>query len=528
MHLLNHYARRLSVPGSVRALQATRHLGADSTRGTHRVYFSSVACLMCVALVGCGTSPPPPAVPQPVSKKTTPRAAKPAATANQPESPPAEPPTITPTVASDNQKFARTIHRPNDSRPLRDDLKLAARGFVRVSSKRLVLYSDLPVQELEGLSAAVDQLYALLEEYFGPLPPDSQNTPYQMSGYLMADAERFRDAGILSEGPAQPHEGWYLGNEFWWNRQATPYYTRHLMLHEATHCFMHVMPAVDCPPWYVEGMAELFGTHLRDDKGNYTFGILPDSPDRCPGWSRVSVLQDEIAAGKMPAVDQILAYKFSDYAQLPPYAWSWALCHFLNTHPRYQVPFRELAKRVMDGGFIPLASQLFQPHRLDLHDEWLLFASQIQYLHDIERSVIEFRPGVELASPGKATTATISAERGWQSTRVKLIAGKQYRVRATGRFTLAKTTKPWISEPQGISIRYFAGQPLGRLMGLIRPDPATNSTNRDILKLIPLGPDTTFLAPHGGTLYLRLNDAWNQLADNSGEIRVEMELVGDR
>ncbi|MDB5339388.1 MAG: hypothetical protein JWN70_5007, partial [Planctomycetaceae bacterium] len=460
-----------------------------------------VAFLICGALAGCGGSPPAKANPQSTAKKAKLKAAKTAAVTSQSGSSQAEPAKIVPAEIPENAKIVQKIHRPKDDRPKRDDLKLTERGFVKVTSDRLILYSDLPVKELEGLTDAVAQLYSLMEAYFGPLPPPDGDNPiaYQMTGYLMADAQRFRDAGILTEGPAQPHEGWYLGNEFWWNQQATPYYTRHLMLHEATHCFMHVMPSVDCPPWYVEGMAELFGTHLRDDKGKYIFGIMPDSSDRCPGWSRVSVLQDEIAAGKLPSVDEILAYRFDDYAKLQPYAWSWALCHFLNTHPRYQPRFRDLAKQVMNGGFVSIFDKLFRPLKSDLRDEWLLFASQIQYAHDIERSALDFQPGVELAASGKPTAVTISADHGWQPTRVKLIAGKKYRVRATGRFTLATTTKPWISEPQGISIRYFAGQPLGRLMSLIRPEPTADPANRDILKLIPLGTDTTFVASHSGT-----------------------------
>ena len=441
-----------------------------------------------------------------------------------------ETPKTAPAIAADDTQNVQRIHRPKDTRPRRDDLKLAEHGFVKVKSDRLILYSDLPLKDLEDLEDlpdAVGQLYVLLEAYFGPLPPpDGENKPYQMTGYLMEDAQRFRDAGILTEGPAQPHEGWYLGDEFWWNRQATPYYTRHLMLHEATHCFMHVMPSAKCPPWYVEGMAELFGTHLRDDKGKYLFGIMPESSDRCPGWSRVSVLQDEVAAGRLPSVDQIFAYQFDDYAKLPPYAWSWALCHFLNTHPKYQPPFRELARHMMDGGFHQhFETLLLRPHGADLRDEWLLFASQIQYGHNIEGSAIKFRQGKELPATGKSPMIEIGAGGGWKSSHVKLTAGKKYRVRATGRFTVAVTTKPWISEPQGISIRYFAGQPLGRLMGTIRPEPVASSDNRDILKLIPLGPDTTFVAPHAGTLFLRLNDAWNELGDNAGEVQVEVELV---
>ncbi|MES2791214.1 MAG: hypothetical protein V4719_16485 [Planctomycetota bacterium] len=504
----------------------------DSRRSCSRSLRCFIACACCGILAGCGAAEPPRPdgrpTPKPQSqvKKNGKRRPQPqpkveTELAEEPR------PTGPQTVEEPQASKIQAIHRPNDTRLKRDDVKLTERGFVKVSSQRIILYSDLPAQELNGLSEGVDQLYPALEAYFGPLPPDRAGTPYQMTGYLMSDVERFRAAGILSEGPAQSHEGWYLGNEFWWNRQATPYYTRHLMLHEATHCFMHVMPSVDCPPWYVEGMAELFGTHSRDEQGKYLFGIFPSSSDQSPGWSRVNVLQDEIAAGKLADADQILAFKFDDYARLPPYAWSWAFCHFLNNHPRYQVPFRKLAKGMMSGGFAAQATELFQPLLADIRDEWLLFASQIQYAHDIERSAIEFQPGLELAAPGKSSAMEILAARGWQSSRVSLIAGRKYRVRATGRVTLATTTKPWISEPQGISIRYFAGQPLGRLMGTIRPEPTGDATNRDILKLIPLGPNTTFVATHTGTFYLRLNDAWNELADNAGDVQAEIELLAD-
>ena len=37
---------------------------------------------------------------------------------------------------------------------------------------------------------------------------------------------------------------------------------------------------------------------------------------------------------------------------------------------------------------------------------------------------------------------------------------------------------------------------------------------------IPLGADNMFTAPADGRLYLRCNDAWTELADNSGEIEV--------
>jgi len=425
------------------------------------------------------------------------------------------------------QQPVQQIVRPRDSRPKYDDDLLARFGIKKTVTDRLILYSDLPVEEVRNLPELANEIYPQLEAYFGPLPPDPNRQAYQMTAFYMGEPSRFLDAGVLSEGRVQPHEGWSRGNEFWWNRQPSEYYTRHLLLHEATHCFMHVMPAVDCPPWYVEGMAEWFGTHHRDQSGQLLTGILPASPADYPGWERISVIQQEVAEGRLLDIDQILSLTFNDFQKLPAYSWSWALCHFLNAHPRYQQPFRELGKRMMSGGFVEQATELFAPHLPELQDEWLLFASQLQYGHDISSSVIEFEPGEEIPSGMPRQSKPVAANRGWQSSRCEVVAGRSYEIQATGRVTLATTTRPWISEPQGISIRYFAGQPLGRLLACVRSQPPTGAMKpdrREILKLIPLDSKSTFVAPRSGTLYFRVNDAWNELADNSGEYQVRIEV----
>lgn len=425
-------------------------------------------------------------------------------------------------IAVDQVVDVQKIYRPSDSRPAYDDADLGKRGFTKITGQRLILYSDLPAKDLVGLPEMAEQLYPTLEGFFGPLPPDREGRPYQMTAFLMSEPQRFLDAKLINESRVQPHEGWYRGSEFWWNLQPSAYYTRHLLLHEATHCFMHVMPPVDCPPWYVEGMAEVFGTHATDAAGKLQLGVMPARPEDFSGWARISVIQDEVKAGRLLDVDQILALRFNDFQKLPAYAWSWALCHYLNNHPRYQKPFRELAKRVFDGGFQKQFADLFARDMPDLKDEWLLYASQLQYGHDIVHGKMEFSPGLEVDKEQPAKAVAIFAQRGWQSAGAKVIAGKTYHIRASGRITLAETSKPWISEPQGISIRYFSGQALGRLIGCIRPEPL-DGRNRGILKLIPFGPDEVFIASHSGTLFLRCNDAWNELQDNTGEFQVQIK-----
>ena len=113
----------------------------------------------------------------------------------------------------------------------------------------------------------------------------------------------------------------------------------------------------------------------------------------------------------------------------------------------------------------------------------------------------------------------MAAERGWQATGVRVEKGRGLRVVADGRFTLARKPKPWISTAAGISFRYHAGLPLGRLVGVVQPDRVTSDTPP---RVVSLGTDGRLLPKTSGTLFLRLNDFLSELADNTGMVTVEI------
>jgi hypothetical protein len=99
-------------------------------------------------------------------------------------------------------------------------------------------------------------------------------------------------------------------------------------------------------------------------------------------------------------------------------------------------------------------------------------------------------------------------------------AGQSIQITGKGRVTLAQTTKPWISEPNGISIRYADGQPIGRLLAAVeRAAPAEQGANRHWV-FQEIGPQAMWMIPESGVLFLRVNDRWNELSDNSGEYQV--------
>lgn len=485
-----------------------------------------IALLLCMTtacvVAGCGSSESA-AVPTPPA-----RAPVEPAMVSEVETP-SQPPTPTavaePQVAAEPEPPPQPIFRPSDSRPSHDDQRLIELGIRTFESKHLKLYTDIDPAIARMLPPLMDQAYAAWEEYFGPLPPDREGRDFQMTGYIMADRDKFRTTGLLPDDLPEFNHGRHRGQQFWMNDQEFEYYRRHLMLHEGTHCFMTVMPGVAMPLWYLEGMAELFGTHELAEDGTARFRVMPDDRERFAGQGRITMVANLVADGQRKTLQDVARLRSRDFLKNDGYAWAWALCKFLDTHPRDRDRFRQLGKHMTDGQFQTVLLQLFEPDLPDRETEWQLFIASIQYGYDIERAAIDFRPGTPLPMTSEPATREIATDRGWQSSGVLVEAGKFYHLSATGEFTLADVPKPWISEPQGISFRYFDGMPLGILLAAIRGDASDNTTS--MLRVLPVGREMTFEAPLTGTLYLRINDDWSQLRDNRGTARVEIRRRED-
>jgi hypothetical protein len=418
------------------------------------------------------------------------------------------------------------VFRPNDARLPHNDQHLADVGIRCFESKRLKLYTDIDPQVAATLPAVVDRAYEALEKYFGALPPDRARTEFQMTGYLIGDDALFRDAGLIPGDLPRFEHGRHRRNEFWMREQRYDYYRRHLLIHEATHCFMTFMPDVEAPVWYMEGMAECFGTHRIAKDGTIEFRVMPTSPEEFAGSGRITVIRDDYASGKARTVTEILDLRPDEFLQTDQYAWSWGLCTFLDKHPRYQERFRKMGGHLQRNAFPTEFQRAFNLDTRDLATEWTLFAQNLQYGYDVARAAIDFQAGTELSASQSRGEIEIKADRGWQSSTVLMREGDKYAISATGRFELAQEPKPWISGPQGISFRYFGGKPLGLLLGCLRTESGESGGAEDsMLRVYPIGRGGTFTAPVSGTMYLRINDEWSSLNDNNGSVTVEIRTV---
>lgn len=489
--------------------------------------------ICCWLLPGCGEEPAPPQAPveSQVVVSSTP-AAVPAETrqTQQPqtvedESKTAEtetqknvPPVESPPVSSEPPREKQKVYRPRDDRPVHNNQRLALLGIECYESPHLKLYTDLDPQLAEKLPAVLEQAYPALEQYFGPLPPNREGTVFQVTGYLMQDRERFQNAGLIPKSLPQINNGRHQGAQFWMDAQTEEYYLRHLMLHEYTHCYSMIMGKIGAPVWYLEGIAESMATHRIGADGKLQFNVMPHNINDFGGLGRISLIQ----SAPTKTIVEIMQFRSLDFVKddAATYAWSWALCQFFDKHPRYQAAFRELAHHMQGTEFSKKMQQIIGQDLIEINDAWMLFARNLQPGYDSERALVSFLPGKGLAMNASASQK-IAADRGWQSSGVHVLRGATYEVNATGMFTLAQQPKPWQSTADGITFQYYNRQPLGRLMMMIRPDWGTDPGRLQALLMeYPQGAHAVWMAPVTGTVYFRLNDAWNSLKNNEGAVEV--------
>jgi hypothetical protein len=419
-----------------------------------------------------------------------------------------------------------SLDRPVDSKPQGiaklpeaqvDDARAAAAGIRKLSGRRLTLYTDLPPdEEIDQLPQLFDQAFPQWCRYFDV--PAAAHSGWKMTGFLMKDKTRFQKAGLLPEGLPPFQNGYSRNHTLWLYDQPSSYYRRHLLLHEGTHGFMNTILGGCGPPWYMEGIAELLATHRWHD-GRLTLNCIPANRDEVPQWGRIRIIKDAVAAGRPMQLKDVIEYPIHAHLETEPYAWCWAAAALLDRHPRYRDRFHRLSKDVLQPDFNKRFYALIGDDWEPLCEEWQLFVTGLEYGHDIARTVVDFTPGKPLPPAGAAVT--VAADRGWQNTGLRLQAGVDYLLRASGRYQVADQPQIWWCEPGGVSIRYYRGRPLGILLAAVRADQGPPDSS-GLLRPTAVGLQARLTPSQSGTLYLKINDSPGELHDNAGHLRVEI------
>jgi hypothetical protein len=218
---------------------------------------------------------------------------------------------------------------------------------------------------------------------------------------------------------------------------------------------------------------------------------------------------------------EITKYSSTAHLRIEPYGWSWAACAFLDGHPDYQRAFRSLRSEVRDDVvFNQTVSQLLEKQGRRLAEQWQLFAHHLDYGYDIAREAVVYAS--ESPIPQAGTSVQVSAEHGWQSTGIRLEPDVTYVLESSGRYQIGSEPKTWWCEPGGVTIAYYGGQPLGRLLAAVSDPTRPLTGNSPLLSPHAIGLGGTISAENGGVLFLRINEDPARWADNAGELLVSI------
>ncbi len=220
-----------------------------------------------------------------------------------------------------------------------DEAKIQAAGIRKLAGKHLTLYTDLAADaEIDALPEVFDQAFLQWCDYFGKRP--DQSADWHITGVLMKDGMRFALNGLLPDRCRRLSRLLH-GRQALALRTAQRILSPALLLHEGTHAFMLTVLGSCGPPWYMEGLAELLGTHRWHD-GRLTAQLHAANRDEVLRWGRIKLVEDDYAARRAKRLQTIVERQQIGTAETSMYAWCWAAATLLDRHPRYHQRFRQL------------------------------------------------------------------------------------------------------------------------------------------------------------------------------------------
>lgn len=396
-------------------------------------------------------------------------------------------------------------------------------GFQRVTGEYIDVITDMPLSdELRELPQVFDAAVPLWCEQFGVAVEEV--SAWRVEAFIMLDRGRFEQAGFMPDDVPNFPYGFQYRNQVWVTEQPSPYYRRHLLLHEGTHWFMNRRFGDHGPPWLMEGMAEWLGTH-RWDGTRLSLGIIPIDRQDVPYWGRITLIQKQLAEGTAPSLETILRYGNTAHQHVDAYAWSWAAVLFLKHHPDTSKFFQRLFQQPMrsDASMTRWLFARLRERWPKVRQDWDAYVTELEYGYDLSRGMLRTsEPSEPLGQ--QPVKLVVEANQSWQAAGIRVQAGQTLRISATGEYTVQPLPEPWRCEPDGVTLEYYRGEPLGKLMlAVIAPiEQEPPGTSR--LTLVPVGSGGAFTMAKAGTLYFRINEANGGLADNTGQLTIAIAL----
>jgi len=404
-------------------------------------------------------------------------------------------------------------------------------AWVTKEGRYVRLVTDLPDSEsLVQWVAAFDAAVPLWVEYWGRDLEALRG--WRITAYIMVDKSKFVAAGTLPRTLPDFRFGYQVGNRIWVLHQPEDYYNRHLLLHEGAHAITDHLFGGGGPPWFMEGTAEWMSTHLWQpptsplESSQVTIGIVPESSGAAQGWGRIELIGDARRHKRVPSLESVMKYNDAAHREVEPYAWSWLAATLLEMYPDYRRVRREAAVHAADRS-PQFNSNVYAKLRTQwpiLSARWNLLAHDIDYGWDSSHQMIDLPTSLDPL--GSEVQMNLNASHGWQSAPIKLSGGQSVKITSAGRYKIRESTRDWYSESDGITIHYYQGQPIGKLIARLLPmSPVSGGPYVTPPEDFAIGASGVITASQESWLLLKVNEAPGEYADNEGELAIELDPV---
>jgi hypothetical protein len=279
----------------------------------------------------------------------------------------------------------------------------------------------------------------------------------------------------------------------------------------------------DIPPlWYTEGIAEYFATHTLNP---LQFGILPSAETGFEGWGRITELRDTALSAE-PAepviLESILQPKSREFISELRYAQAWGLVWLLRNHPELKITFADLSRVRSRKDFEFVTSRTTPELRTRLAIVWVLMLDSLVEGYEPAYAFPELNPKWQVwqDTTSVPVQVNVSAGKGWQASGLSFAKAMDITLTATGRCAVHDQPKPWDAEPQGITLDYAHGRPLGELTAAV-----VSRDGRSVVRRIPVGRGRMVSVGADTELWLQVNDSDAARTGNSGGFDVQIQFV---
>ena len=401
------------------------------------------------------------------------------------------------------------------------------RPVLEHKSKHLHVRTDLAAADAEALYARLNQTLRFASRYWGRDPRG------QIECYVVDDLSNWVDselphrlARVIVSGVGGATVPKAVGTGSRTRNVPTVFASSQpgVAEHEIVHAYCTQTFGSTGPEWYREGMAEMVVRRCTRESGmqcsREQFATLRVGHRTTVGQvlsvgatgrqisAALKLLMDDPAhRGRHVSTAAWTQHDVDNVGRArDEYLHSWAFCYMLLHNSNYSKRFRVLGNRLVTkqpGKF----DEHFASVRNEIAFEYRFLLERVGDGYRIDLCRWDWRTKFRPLELNRSHKTRVVAARGFQASGLSVVAGEQYTYQTAGRWSTS--AEPGDTDADG------GAADGGRLVGVVMK-------GYELSEPLLLGTHGSFESPASGRLYLRCNDAWNEVADNAGQVEVSL------